>query len=372
MSEVLQQQEEGSRRRRKGWWLAGVVALVAVLAASGWQLAGDDDSGSEVLGAGKSSPLPSDPATVVLGTQASRELLEAPTITSGPAEGSASGPNVRFTYSHPQGGLNFACALDNAAFSRCPKDGISYSGIPAGPHFFAVAVQQGSGPLSAPASRSWTVGTSVPPAPPAPQITVAPPASTIDPDATFIFTDPRAGVSFECRLDNAPFAPCASPTSYVDLAVGPHSFFVRAVDPTGTSPVASHSWTVVTAQFGISGSLAAGRLLAPGATWPLDLVLTNPYKNAQGINVKTLSITVNDLTMRDGQPNPDCIGSQNVIVDPKTAWRINLPPKSTVKLSELVSDPGAWPQVTMQNQPWNQDACKNTTFTFSYTGTAEK
>jgi hypothetical protein len=372
MSQVLEQPAPGSWRSRKRWWDAGVVALAALLVAGGWQLAGDNGNASEVLGAGKSSPLPSDPGTVVLGAQASKPLLVAPTITSGPAENSASVSNVRFTYSHSQSGVNFACALDNAAFARCSKDGISYNGLAAGPHFFAVAVQQGSGPLSAPASRNWTVGTAPAPAPPAPQITVGPSASTIDPDATFIFTSARVGAGFECRLDSGAFSACTSPKHYVDLAVGPHTFFVRATDSTGTSSVTSHSWTIVRAEFTISGSLDSQHLLAPGVTWPLNLAFTNPYNNAQGINITALEITVNDLTMRDGQPNPDCVGSENLTVDEKSAWKINVPRNSTVSLSDRISTSADWPQVTMTNHPWNQDACKNTVFTFSYTGTAEK
>ena len=372
MAEVFEQPDD-DRRRRRGWWLAGVAALIAVLMASGWQLVGGDDDPTQVLGlgVGKSQP-PSGPGTEVLGAQATQPLLEAPTITDGPGEGSVSGPDVAFTYSHPQNGVNFACSLDNAPFARCPRGGITYRNLEAGPHFFAVSVQQGNGPLSAPASRNWSVGPADPEAPPATVIVVGPPASTIDPDATFIFTNSRAGVTFECRLDSGPFEPCSSPKTSEDLAVGPHTFFVRAVDGTGTGPVAQHPWTIVTAGFGISGSLTAQQQLAPGVTWPLDLEFTNPYNNAQGIDVKTLDITVNNLTMRDGEPNPNCIGSENVIVDPKTAWNINLPPRSTVKLSERVSNSESWPQVTMKNEPWNQDACKNSVFTFTYTGTAEK
>lgn len=374
MSQVLQPNEGDSRSRKWAWWwLGGVLTLVAILVAGGWQLAGGEDPWQVLgAGAGKSQP-PSGPGTQVLGSQANRPELLAPTIVSGPAEGQTSPSTVTFTYSHPRNGVNFACSLDNSPFARCPSGGITYRNLTAAPHFFAVAVQQGNGPLSPPASRNWTVGAPQPGAPPATVITVGPPASTIDPDATFIFTNQRAGVTFECRLDSGTFSACASPKSYVDLGVGPHTFFVRAVDGIGTGPVAQHSWTIVTAGFGISGSLTAQQLLAPGMTWPLDLEFTNPFNNAEGINIIALDIKVNDLTMRDGEPNPDCIGSENVIVDPKTAWsNINLPPRSTAKLSDRVSNSESWPQVTMRNLDSNQDACKNSVFTFSYTGTAEK
>jgi hypothetical protein len=356
MSQVLEQTAGQRRRRpRTGWRVAAALSLAAGVAAGEWLLAGDDGSGTQVLGASAGSPSP------------------APTIVSGPAEGGASGPNVRFTYSHPENGLNFACSRDNAPFTRCAKDGISYSGLAAGPHFFAVAVQQGNGPLSAAASRSWSVGAPPPsPPPPAPVITVAPPATAIDPDATFFFTNTRAGVGFECRLDSSGFSPCTAPKTYADLGLGTHTFFVRATDATGTGPVASHSWTIARGEFGIAGDLEPVHQLAPGVTHPLDVVFTNPYSNGQGINITSLEITVNDLTLLNGRPNPDCIGPQHVTVAKGSAWRINIPRNSTVRLSDRVPNSSDWPQVTMQNRPWNQDACKDTTFTFSYTGTAEK
>jgi hypothetical protein len=367
MSQVQEQPQD--RRRRRTWWLA---CLVVMLVAGGWQLAGDAGSGSKVLGAGagKSAPPSSGPGTEVLASQASRSLLEPPVITFGPTEGSSSGPTVSFTYSHPQNGVNFACSLDNAPVTRCPRSGITYTGLAAGPHFFAVAAQQGNGPLSAPASVNWSVGPPGPSAPPAPVITSGPPSSAIDPDAIFTFSNSRSGVDFECRLDSSGFSACDSPQSYVDLEVGSHTFFVRAVDSTGTSPVATYPWTIVKAGFGISGDVDGP--LAPGVTRPLNLAFTNPFSNAHGIDLTDIQITVNDVTIKDGRPNPDCVGSDNLTVERGSAWAINVPRKSTVSLEGLGIDPDLWPQVTMLNLDENQDACKNTTFAFSYTGSAEK
>jgi hypothetical protein len=56
---------------------------------------------------------------------------------------------------------------------------------------------------------------------------------------------PAARLSFECRADDAAFAPCVSPKTYTTLSVGAHSFAVRATDPAGkTDPTpATYSWT---------------------------------------------------------------------------------------------------------------------------------
>ena len=55
-------------------------------------------------------------------------------------------------------------------------------------------------------------------------------------------------LSFECKLDSGPFAPCGSPTTYNGLKKGLHKIEVRAVDSEGSDLVdptpATHSWTV--------------------------------------------------------------------------------------------------------------------------------
>ena len=67
------------------------------------------------------------------------------------------------------------------------------------------------------------------------------PSNDVSPDFSFTTSEPA---TFECRLDDAAFAPCASHKSYTALADGPHTFVVRATDPAGNSGQASHSWTI--------------------------------------------------------------------------------------------------------------------------------
>ncbi|HWK27650.1 MAG TPA: RHS repeat-associated core domain-containing protein [Solirubrobacter sp.] len=89
------------------------------------------------------------------------------------------------------------------------------------------------------------------PAPPTPAalrttITEAPAATSAAQSARFAFTANRAGSTFQCRLDDAAFAPCASPKTYGDVLAGFHVFEVRATDPAGeqeASP-ARHSWRI--------------------------------------------------------------------------------------------------------------------------------
>lgn len=63
--------------------------------------------------------------------------------------------------------------------------------------------------------------------------------------AAFSFISDEAG-TFECSLDGAAFAACASPKSFNDLSVGEHNFRVRAIDEAGNidaSP-SSFDWVV--------------------------------------------------------------------------------------------------------------------------------
>jgi hypothetical protein len=87
-----------------------------------------------------------------------------------------------------------------------------------------------------------------PAGPAAPTLAVRPPAETAL-HAVGVGWLARAGVSYECRLDDAGWAACDGTgfATYLDLEPGPHRFAVRAVDPaTGArGEPARTSWVVV-------------------------------------------------------------------------------------------------------------------------------
>jgi hypothetical protein len=89
-------------------------------------------------------------------------------------------------------------------------------------------------------------GTPTDTTPPSTTISSGPSGSTTATSATFAFASSESGSTFECKLDAGAFAACTSPKAYTGLAVGAHTFSVRAKDAAGNvdaSP-ATAAWTV--------------------------------------------------------------------------------------------------------------------------------
>jgi hypothetical protein len=119
-------------------------------------------------------------------------------------------------------------------------------------------------------------------------------------------------------------------------------------------------------RFTISGTVDG--TLAPGLSAPVNLTFSNPFSFA--ITVTSVTITVQDGTTRAGQSNPSCRGGDNFVVTAPLAATPVVPGHATRSLEQLGVPRQAWPVVSMPNLPVNQDACKLTTFTLAYRGTA--
>ncbi|WP_240357922.1 Ig-like domain-containing protein [Myxococcus vastator] len=165
------------------------------------------------------------------------------TIVSGPS-GLTNSASATFDFGSNESGVTYQCALDGAAFTAC-SDPRTFTGLSQGSHTLLVRAVDAAGNIDAtPASRTWTVDTSAPDT----SIVSGPSGTTSSANAAFTFTATESPATFECSLDGATFAACASPTSFTGLAEGTHSFAVRARDTAGNvDPTpATRSWTVDT------------------------------------------------------------------------------------------------------------------------------
>ena len=140
-------------------------------------------------------------------------------------------------------GATFECRLDAAAFAPCTSP-VTLAGLGEGDHTFAVRATDKAGNVSAtPATYSWQVDLTAP----VTTLGVTPANPTEATSATLTFSS-EAGATFECQLDSAPtFTPCSSPVTFDGLALGSHTFRVRATDAAGNveSTPPSYTWSIV-------------------------------------------------------------------------------------------------------------------------------
>jgi CSLREA domain-containing protein len=170
-------------------------------------------------------------------------LVPETTIASGPAARSTEATaSFRFSSSEPD--VAYLCALDGGPVEPCAEvsDLVHHQvTVVPGSHRLDVVAEDADGNRDAtPAGYEWTVL-------PVPETTLdsAPEAETQHPDATFAFSS-AADNTFECRLDDGQYEACGSPKQYTALAVGTHTFTVRAADGDGNvdpTPV-SHTWRI--------------------------------------------------------------------------------------------------------------------------------
>ncbi len=161
------------------------------------------------------------------------------TITAGP-NGPTNDNTPTFSF-NSEAGASFECRVDALPFAACTSS-FTTAALATGAHTFAVrAIDTATNVDGTPATRAFTVDTAAPDT----TITGNPPAATSDNTPTFTFTSTEAG-TFECRVDAAAFATCASPYTTAPLTQGQHVFDVRAIDSAGNvdATPATHTFTM--------------------------------------------------------------------------------------------------------------------------------
>lgn len=152
--------------------------------------------------------------------------------------------STSFSFSSPEAGVTFECALDSLLYVPCTSPH-TVSGLADGYHSFAVRARDAANNVDpTPAGRSFVVDT-VPPA-----ITMlvggpAPGSSTTSRTASFsVLGD---ATRFQCKLDGGAWVACPQPLAYTNLALGSHTVQARAQDLAGNvdATPATRTWTIV-------------------------------------------------------------------------------------------------------------------------------
>lgn len=167
-------------------------------------------------------------------------VVPAPvTIVSGPI-GVVSSSGGTFTFSSSIDGATMECRVDDAPFRRCTSP-YEVAGLTDGRHALEVRALTAEGAIQWHyATRVWTVDTIAPTM----SIDDAPSGVVASTTASFRFGS-EAGATFECSLDEVPYAVCTSPHQVGELADGAHSMRVRAIDAVGNVGIAQvATWTV--------------------------------------------------------------------------------------------------------------------------------
>lgn len=166
-------------------------------------------------------------AAAILPATASAELLPAPTIDAGPAEGSVQRDlDIAYVWSHTDPRVtSYTCVLDGYS-EPCIPAKIYYS-ISAGSHTFELT---GNGTLTA--SVHFTIDR----APPDLWLTGGPAEGSTWYSSTVQFTlSLEAGATYMCSLDSALATPCSSPVTLAGIRSGLRAFTITGTDAVGNT-----------------------------------------------------------------------------------------------------------------------------------------
>jgi hypothetical protein len=166
-------------------------------------------------------------------------LVSAPEALTGATEAT-----LVFAGSDNTAIAKFECRIHKAAFSTCTSP-YELSGLGSGLHQFAVRAIDTAGNVDATAAEAtWVVDSDAPQT----SIDAGPALLVTSASATFAFsaTDAHGIRAFYCRLNDAPFETCTSPTTVNGLAAAQHTFEVYAIDTAGNRelPPSRYAWRI--------------------------------------------------------------------------------------------------------------------------------
>ena len=188
---------------------------------------------------------------------------------------SIQGPGNTFFELDTDNGVSFECSLNGAAFAACDDD-VDLGELADGAYTFRARAIDAAGNVdSTPASFDFIVDATAPDT----SIPVAEPALTSDRTAEFEFASDESPVSFECSVDGSAFVLCNQEFTTSELADGPHTIAVRAIDAAGNvDPTpATATWTVDTSA---PDTAIASRPVDPTNDPTGDFTFTSPDATA--------------------------------------------------------------------------------------------
>ena len=115
--------------------------------------------------------------------------------------------------------------------------------------------------------------------------------------------------------------------------------------------------------FGITGNISEPYY--PGAQYPIDLIIYNPFAYPIHISPGNIDISVSTSS-------PACNAQENYGTIQGLMEGITIPSKSSMSLSDLSVPKDSWPIVVMYNTNMNQDSCRGGRVEFAYTGKASR
>jgi hypothetical protein len=191
----------------------------------------------------------------------------------------------------------YECSVDGNGFGSCTSPFSPGTPLPEGTHAFEVrAVDTFGADITPAASGTFDVDTTAPDT----AIDSGPAPESDATSATISFVGIGSDVaSYECKLDAEDWRTCKPPASYNDLAVGTHTFSVRAIDDVGN---ADQSEATVTFKVTSKPVQASGL--------PTGLIIVRPPASFVLIGGSTVRVTRNrkaSVTL-NCSGNRDCAG----------------------------------------------------------------
>lgn len=134
----------------------------------------------------------------------------------------------------------------------------------------------------------------------------------------------------------------------------------------GNSSQGGAAASVGVPSFSISGDVADP--LEPGVPGPIDVTITNPGPSPLALS--GLTVTISALTAPQASNALPCTLADFAVQQYSGPYPLLIPASSTRSLEALGLPVPDWPQVTLVDQPHNQDGCQRASLTLLYTADA--